>query len=63
MARIKIKDLPADMTLSKDELKRVKGGLLTTTLRVFPKVELTFGKVESGSGDLLTDPTFQMDKY
>ncbi len=63
MARIKIKDLPADMTVSKDELKRVKGGLLTTSLRVFPKVELTFGKVESSSGDLLTDPTLQMIKY
>jgi hypothetical protein len=28
MARIKGTDLPADMTISKDELKRVKGGLL-----------------------------------
>lgn len=63
MARIKIKDLPADMTVSKDELKRVKGGLLTTSLRLFPKVELTSYKIDATFGDLLTDPNLQMDKY
>ncbi len=56
MARIKIKDLPADMTISKDELKRVKGGLLLTSFKVFPKVETTFIKIDA-TGDLLTNPT------
>jgi len=31
MARIKIKDLPRDMKISTDEMKRVKGGLSFTT--------------------------------
>jgi hypothetical protein len=39
MARIKVKDLPKDTKISKDEMKRVKGGLLTTSI--------LFGKVES----------------
>ncbi|MBI5057506.1 MAG: hypothetical protein HZB61_12910 [Nitrospirae bacterium] len=31
MARIKIKDLPKDMKLSKEELKGVKGGVIIKT--------------------------------
>ncbi|MBW1710643.1 MAG: hypothetical protein JRG97_11450 [Deltaproteobacteria bacterium] len=31
MARIKIKNLPADYKITKEELKKIKGGVLTTT--------------------------------
>jgi len=67
MARIKIKDLPAGMTLSKDELKRVKGGLISTPFKVFPKVESrVIPKLESthiDTGDFLTNPTIPFHKY
>jgi type VI protein secretion system component Hcp len=36
MARIKIKDLPRDRKISKGELKRIKGGALTSYLKIGP---------------------------
>ncbi len=39
MARIKITDLPEGMTVGKDELKRVKGGLGSTKLAIFVKYD------------------------
>ncbi|MHB9029040.1 MAG: hypothetical protein ACYC9O_09740 [Candidatus Latescibacterota bacterium] len=39
MSRIKIQDLPQDQTISKDELKRIKGGITLSTLQLFPKIE------------------------
>jgi type VI protein secretion system component Hcp len=34
MARIKIKDLPKDMRISKEELKRIKGGAFDAFLKI-----------------------------
>jgi type VI protein secretion system component Hcp len=34
MARIKIKDLPKDMKISKEELKRIKGGAFDSFLKI-----------------------------
>jgi hypothetical protein len=34
MARIKIKDLPKDMKVTKEETKRIRGGLLTTSFMI-----------------------------
>jgi hypothetical protein len=36
MARIKINDLPSNMKISTDEMRRVRGG----TFKVYPKVEI-----------------------
>jgi hypothetical protein len=33
-ARIKIKDLPKDMKITKDELKRIKGGVLSEQCKI-----------------------------
>ena len=47
MARIKVKDIPKDQKISKDELKRIRGGAafikidVFTPTSVFPKVEST----------------------
>lgn len=41
MARIKVKDLKNDMKISKDEMKRVKGGILLTTTALAGKIEYT----------------------
>ncbi len=39
MARIKVKDLPKDMKISKDEMKRVKGGILLSSYTLAGKIE------------------------
>ena len=36
MARIKIQDLPTDMKVSKDQMKKVVGGVEPTTFPVIP---------------------------
>jgi hypothetical protein len=52
MARIKIKDLPRDMKISAEEMRRVRGGFTLaasslTSPSVFPKVETTLdNKIE-----------------
>ena len=52
MARIRIKDLPKDMKISKEELKRIRGGALTPLLSLggtgqisIPPDPLDYGKI------------------
>jgi len=54
MARVKIKDLPKDMKISADEMRRVKGGItLSTGTLVFPKIETSVdNKIASVDGNL-----------
>ena len=56
MARIKIKDLPKDMKITKEELKRVRGG----AYEFYYPSGVTFHKVES---PLLTTPFIRYDKH
>ena len=52
MSRIKLGDLPKDQKISKEELKRIKGGayefyikeLVLTNMRTIPKLESIFLK-------------------
>lgn len=65
MARIKIKDLPKDMKISAEEMKRVKGGFTLTTspltsptnfLKIDHKVtSLVDGSIEGA----VTDPNLE----
>jgi len=52
MARIKIKDLPADQKISNEELKKVLGGAyLSTSLKTISPFDLgTFSPVIAGCG-------------
>jgi|GEM_PF-5969362 len=45
--RIKIYDLPKDMKITKDELKRIKGGALDTFLKIDGRsTSLNYGRIQ-----------------
>jgi hypothetical protein len=50
MSRIRIQNLPQDQTISKEELKRIKGGVTFAPVSIFPKVEL-----DGKGGDILNN--------
>ena len=57
MARIKIKDLPKDMKISADEMKRVKGGITLMTSSLTSPIEMkietaVYPKIESDLANL-----------
>jgi len=63
MVRIRIKDLPKDMRISKEELKRIKGGAFGSFLRLegtsqtwMPPEPLGYGKIEIGETTVGWDP-------
>ena len=63
MARIKIKDLPKDAKISKEELKRIKGGTFGAYLQLdgrsqtwMPPEPLGYGKIEIGETTVGWDP-------
>jgi len=60
MARIKVKDIPKDQKISKDELKRIRGGAAYIKIDVFSPIQTTsvYPKIESTR----LDPTFA-DKH
>jgi hypothetical protein len=39
MPRIRIENLPHNQTISKEELKKVKGGILWSPVPYFPKID------------------------
>mgnify|MGYP000396416234 CR=1 FL=1 len=47
MAKVTLKDLPKDMTIDEEELKRIKGGLVT------PPLMKSLIKEQGGDGGLL----------
>jgi hypothetical protein len=44
-ARIKINDLPKDMKITKDELKRIKGGVLSDFIKGGEGVPSSFARI------------------
>jgi hypothetical protein len=45
--RIKINDLPKDMKITKDELKRVKGGVLSSFLKIDGQsTSIDYGRIQ-----------------
>ena len=59
MARIKIKDLPEDQNVSQAELKKVMGGVITTTLTTLSPFDFgTFPTTLAGCGcrSMASDP-------
>jgi len=39
MSRIKIENLPQDQNITQEEMKRIKGGVLSSSLGLFPKLD------------------------
>ena len=55
MARIKIKDLPKDMKVTKEEMKRIRGGLLTTSLKITSFTDYQTTPIAGTPGECIDD--------